>query len=109
MHGTYHNITKLLPTSIQTEELKEAVNAQEYKDSGGKISCGHDFWDKDIEYGEVVYCNRCHQFFTKIKVLPWITTRGPYNFEKDEEDEKLHYGTNHLKCSCYVAVPLRIT
>ena len=106
MFGTYKNKKGLLPTSVQTEDLKEAVRVLKYKDSGGKVGCAHDFWDKDIEYGEVVYCNRCHQFFTKIKVLPWITTRRPYNFEEDGE---LRYGTNHLKSNCYVAVPIRIT
>lgn len=107
--GTYKNKKNLLPTFIQTEALKEAVKAQKYKDSGGKIGCGHDFWDKEVEYGEVVYCNRCHQFFTKIKVLPWITTKSPWRFEKDEGDEGLRYGTNHLEHDFYVPIPPRIT
>ena len=97
--GTYKNSKKLLPTSKDQEALASAVQQQEAINKGRSICCGHDFWEKEIDYGEVVMCHRCYQFYVKIKVLPWISQRnldGGYN-------------TNHLEYDMYAPITPRIT
>ena len=74
----------------------KVIEAQEYKKGGGGICCGHDFWDKNVGYGDVVLCTCCHQYFTKIKHLPWIVKRSTPHFY-------------HIEIDCYIPVEVRIT
>jgi hypothetical protein len=102
-NGTYRDENKLLVDSRDEELIKEAIERQEYKDKGGKISCGHDFWEKEIDFGDVVFCTRCKQFFVKMKVLPWLTKHN-YN-----HNDNVSYGTNHCEGNWFAPVPPRIT
>jgi hypothetical protein len=106
-NGTYKDPKKLMAYEGRdgAEVIKEAIERQKYKDKGGKISCGHDFWDKDVELGEVVFCNRCKQFFARIACLPWLT-RNKYSFDKNAE---YHYGTNHLEGKWFTPIEARVT
>lgn len=75
----------------------EVVKYQKYKDKGGSISCGHDFWEqaRKMEFGDVVLCNQCHQYFAKIRHMPWITLR--YKWLEPKTPANLQsIGTNHL-------------
>lgn len=84
--------------------LEEIFNRQEYKDKGGSISCAHDFWDnfKKGDYGDLFLCNRCHQYFTKVKHLPWVCGPVYTNFTPPKR-------TNHLNTDVAVVVPVRTT
>ena len=87
-------------------DYNEVIRQQEYKDGGGGISCGHDFWKKKVRYGDVVLCNCCHQYFTKIRHLPWVV-KGRVWGPKNEYVDEPH--TNHIETDCYVVVDVRIT
>lgn len=100
--GTYKDTKGLLKAT--EEELKEIYKRNQDVKNGLKVSCGHDFWDKKIEPGEVVLCKRCNMFFAKIRILPWVTVH-----ELAYEKGKFVYGTNHLDYECYVPVPVRLT
>ena len=99
--GTYRDKKKLLP--LTAKDLEKAWDMQTKVRNGLKSHCGHDFWDKEIELGEVVFCHRCHLFFTKIKILPWLT-KHQYKFE-----DQAVYGSNHCDTECYIQVPVRQT
>lgn len=70
------------PKTLSQNDLKDVVERQKYKDSGGIIHCGHDFWDsvKGANYGDVLLCNRCHQYFAKIKHLPWVVNNPSFRY-----------------------------
>ena len=79
-----------------------------------KIGCKHDFWDKAVlmEFGDVILCQRCCQYFTKIKHMPWLIR------SKELPTETLPPGVkrarskpiaNHKDWPCMVRVPVRIT
>lgn len=80
-------------------DIARAIESQNYKNDGGIISCGHDFWDvyEKAEFGDLLYCGRCHQYFAKIKHLPWLC----------ESKNLLH--TNHLTDAFYTPVEVRVT
>jgi hypothetical protein len=65
------------PRDAAEKHYDDVVKQQEYKDKGGSISCGHDFWEqaKKADFGDILLCTRCHQYFAKIKNLPWIVKR----------------------------------
>lgn len=71
----------------------EVAERQEYKDKGGSISCGHDFWEqaRKMEFGDVVLCHRCNQYFAKIRHMPWVVKKTEWLSSK-----VTGYGTNHL-------------
>lgn len=52
--------------------VDKIIERQDYQTNGGKVHCGHDFWGKEIEFGEVVLCTRCNNFFAKIKKMPYF-------------------------------------
>lgn len=83
--------------------LKEIIRRAKYK---GQIHCPHDFWNKSTKYGDVVLCTVCHQYFTKIKHLPWIVKRERWN---DVSASIADEYTHHLDGDCYINVPVRIT
>ena len=77
------------------------------------LVCRHDFWPlaKLLEYGDIILCQRCGQYFTKIKHMPWIirpkelapgTIRGCGKVILKPQ-------TNHKNGDCWVRVPVRIS
>jgi len=105
MSGTYQDKNHLLPRDNDTEFIKDAIERKKYRNKGGKQSCGHDFWEraKEMEFGEVVFCRRCSQFFAKIKVLPWLTQ---HTYHKDYDPA---FGENHIDGVWYAPVEPRVT
>lgn len=55
--------------------LGKAYEAYRYKLSGGKIHCGHREF-KEAGAGDVVFCDRCGQFFVVANALPWLIVEG---------------------------------
>lgn len=74
-------------------DYANVVKCQEYKDSGGKIHCGHDFWKqaRKMDFGDVILCPRCNVYFAKIKHAPWVVKKTKWLSNK-----VIGYGTNHL-------------
>jgi len=70
------------PKNLTAEQKNEIVRMELYKRGGGSISCGHDFWDKEIEFGDTVLCTRCYQYFVKMKDRVWWIDGGG-QFKKD--------------------------
>ena len=101
MSHIYKNLKNLLPKHNETETIKKAIEVEQKKRKGLTISCGHDFWEKDIEFGETVLCTRCHQYFAKIRVMPWMS-RNDYDFGT-------FYDVNHYDDIWYVPVQPRMT
>jgi hypothetical protein len=97
----YIDKKRLLPRSNETEVIKKAIETEQKKQTGWGISCGHDFWDKDVDFGETVFCTRCHQYFAKVRVLPWMT--------KNDYDWGTAYDVNHYDSDWYVPVQPRIS
>lgn len=108
-YGTYKDAKGLLPTDSTI--IKQCIEVEKSKRKGMKIHCGHDFLDKKdtIEYGEVVHCKRCNQFFAKIKVMPWLTETCYNAFTTPLKKRKITYGSNHLATDCWIPVEVRIT
>ncbi len=90
--------------------LAEIARVAEYIENGGKVHCGHDFWDKKVEVGDIVLCTRCHQYFAKVNGFPWVLKENTYwggpGF-KYRFNSPAH--TNHLNDICYVPVQPRVT
>jgi hypothetical protein len=103
-NGTYRNEKGLLPHTEKT--LQKAWKTADYLEGGGSISCGHDFWDKDVDPGEVVFCERCGQFFVKMSVLPWITKSVRLTAPSSTGSV---LGSNHLDSAFFAPVPARAT
>jgi hypothetical protein len=42
--------------------------------------CRHDFWDQApmLEFGDVILCQRCGQYFSKIKNIPCLIDKGNF-------------------------------
>lgn len=90
------------PKKLTDEQKKEIVAAEVYKRGGGRISCGHDFWNqmKEADYGDTVLCTRCYQYFVKMKDLVWwIDGGGKYNKQPH---------SNHLDGTWYQPVSMRL-
>jgi len=95
----------------ENENLQAAIDAVEYTEKGGKICCGHDFHDKEVDFGDIVYCGRCHQYFTKVKSMAWLVRGGKSRAHADMDiDCTFPPHSNHLEdCVCWVKVPVRVT
>lgn len=108
--GTYRDPNGLLPTDEEVIKKCIEVNTK-IQEQGLKVHCGHDFWEKaqKMEYGEVVHCTRCNQFFVKTKVLVWLTANCYNSFAKKPKDRTTVYGSNHLADTIYVPYPIRMT
>lgn len=78
----------------------------------GRLVCEHDFWDKAklIDYGDVILCQRCGQYFTKIRHMIWIV-KGKEVLEPHPGIQRmiLKPKANHKNVDCFVRVPVRIT
>ncbi len=90
-------------------DYNDVINSASLK---GRLICAHDFWEqaKLLDYGDVVLCQRCGQYFAKIKHMPWIV--------KGKEIENTSVGirrvitnpkSNHQEIDCWIRVPVRIT
>ena len=107
-YGTYKDTKGLLPTD--PEVIKACIETnKEIQFKRLKISCGHDFWEiaKLADFGEVVHCKRCNQFFVKAKVLVWLTDDCYASFTT--KNPKRSYGTNNLESVTYVPYPVQMT
>lgn len=81
------------PKNLTDEQKREIVKRELYKRKGGTICCGHDFQEqvKEADYGDIILCTRCYQYFIKAKALVWWIdgnkTRPPHSnhlhYEKD--------------------------
>lgn len=62
------------PNPLDPNIIRKIAKRQRYLDSGGRVHCSHDFWDraKKAEYGDLLLCGRCQRYFAKIKHLPWV-------------------------------------
>lgn len=64
-------------------------------------SCGHSkfFWNKfkKVDFGDIILCSICHQYFAKIKNIPWVVKRDKrHAFGKAHSN---HLGDGHVKIS----------
>lgn|ERR1035437_2624306 len=85
-------------------------NAEEKK----MLVCKHDFWDQAVlmDFGDVILCQRCCQYFTKVKHLPWLIRSREYPAHLLPPQIKRARSkpiTNHKDWPCMVRVPVRIT
>jgi len=85
---------------IKCNDLKKAYETGEFTKNGGSIGCGHDI-PKNLDYGDVFYCERCGQFLSVIKALPWVC--------KNIFDSGTKYEENHIAGKWYIPVEARIT
>jgi hypothetical protein len=78
------------------------------------IRCKHDelFWSQmaTMEYGDVCLCQRCNQYFTKIKTMPRVVRRQETFRDTDAGKLKvtLKPAANHWDRICVVRVPVRL-
>lgn len=90
-------------------DYNDVIQAAQMK---GRLVCQHDFWDhaKLIDYGDIILCQRCGQYFTKVRHMVWVI--------KGKEVLDPHPGihrmilkpkANHKNIDCFVRVPVRIT
>ena len=73
----------------EQEALERAwLNEEHLRSSKIKPSaCGHDFWDKTCQIGDVVQCTRCGDFFAKLYMAPLL-------IEKVVFDDTVKYRSN---------------
>lgn len=75
--------------------------------------CEHDFWDKSkfADYGDILLCQRCSQYFTKIKHIVWVTRSKdlPPGTVKGCGKVTLKSKPNHKHVDVWIRVPVRIT
>jgi hypothetical protein len=84
----------------------------ESADLKGRLVCGHDFWEqtKLLDYGDVILCQRCGQYFTKIKHLMWIIKGKEIpNPAPPVKRAFIKPKQNHKEMDVWVRVPVRIT
>jgi hypothetical protein len=78
------------------------------------LCCKHDFWEQieEMDFGDIALCQRCCQYFTKVKHMLWLVR------SKEVPSELLPQGirrvrtkplVNHKNLICIVRVPVRIT
>lgn len=78
------------------------------------ICCKHDFWDRveTMEFGDIILCQMCSQYFTKVKHMPWLIRSKEYPAESLPAGVKRARSkpmANHKDWICVVRVPVRIT
>lgn len=85
-------------------EAKGTNYDEVYEAADKNICCGHDkfFWDefKKADFGDVILCGRCHQYFGILNALPWVC--GP-----NSEWGIFHH--NHLKDKFCFPVKVRVS
>lgn len=82
-------------------------------ESKTSLVCRHDFWPltKLMDYGDIILCQRCGQYFTKIKHMPWIirSKELPHGTVPGCGKVTVKPKCNHKNSDCWVRVPARIT
>lgn len=77
------------------------------------LVCRHDFWPqaKLAEYGDILLCQRCGQYFTKIKHMIWIVRPRelPPGSVPNCGKVVIKAQPKHKNRDCWVRVPVRIT
>jgi hypothetical protein len=77
------------------------------------LRCEHDFWPhvNFTDYGDVLLCQRCNQYFTKIKHIPWIikSKELPAGTVKGCGKITIKPKPNHKTEDVWVRVPVRIS
>jgi hypothetical protein len=77
------------------------------------LVCKHDFWDqaKLMEFGDIILCQRCSQYFTKIKHMLWLVRSKdiPADLLPPHVKGRTKPVANHKDWLCMVRVPVRIT
>ena len=103
----------IIEPSLTPEMIQQIIDRQHYKDGGGKISCGHDFWEraKQASPGDVVLCTACFQYFVKTKGFPWVVEGGHLDIEKrlPVKPKIAHQDAVISDGVCYVPVTVRVT
>lgn len=79
----------------------------------GRVICAHDddFWEnaKRMTYGDVILCQRCSQYFTRIKHLMLISDSKEILDPKPQISKlTLKPQAKHVEKDCWVRVPLRV-
>ena len=66
------------PKNLTNKQKKKIIECHKYKKAGGKVVCGHDFWDNadNAQPGDILLCTRCGQYFVKANDLPWWIEGG---------------------------------
>jgi hypothetical protein len=101
------------PRDAAEKHYDKAIATQELKDKwleGKGISCGHDFWEqaKKAEFGDILLCTCCHQYFAKIKNLPWIIRRRK-SFACSRSKFTYPPHSNHLDGAWFTPIDVRLT
>lgn len=78
-----------------------------------KFSCKHDFWGKAnlMDFGDVILCQRCNQYFTKIKHMVRVVRSKAFETLQVNGQTlkvKMKAKANHINVKCMVRVPVRI-
>jgi hypothetical protein len=77
------------------------------------LVCKHDFWEKAVmmDFGDVILCQRCNQYFAKIKHIPWLIRSKEYppNLLPENVRARTKPVAIHKDWPCMVRVPVRIT
>ena len=77
------------------------------------LVCRHDFWNEaeKMEFGDIILCQRCCQYFTKVKHLPWLirSKEIPAEMLPPHVKGRTKPISNHKDWNCMVRVPVRIT
>jgi len=79
----------------------------------GQLICQHDFWDQAnlMNYGDIILCQRCGQYFAKVKHMIWVIKGGKEVLNPHPGIKRmiLKPRANHQNVDCFVRVPVRIT
>ena len=82
-------------------------------ESKSALVCQHDFWPQAplAGYGDILLCQRCGQYFTKIKHIPWIIRPKelPHGSVQGCGKVSIKAHSNHKNGDVWIRVPVRIT
>lgn len=77
-----------------------------------QLVCQHDFWDKTkfLDYGDIILCQRCSQYFAKVKHLICVV-RGKEVLNPSPHIKKMMVKPkpNHKEVDVFVRVPVRVS
>ena len=78
-----------------------------------RVICNHDFWDrvKLIDFGDIILCQRCNQYFTKVKHMVRVVRSKPFETHQANGSRlcgRLKARANHANIQCMVRVPVRV-
>lgn len=91
-------------------DYEEVIKTAE---SSTPLVCQHDFWPQTplASYGDILLCQRCGQYFTKIKHIVWIIRPKelPPGTVNGCGKVKIKAHPNHQNTDVWIRVPVRIT